>query len=278
MQGGLVSWFALRGASIEYFGVRRQLFGALHQPQRLRPRSTAVLLCNPFGEEASRAHRTYRVLATQLERAGYAALRFDYSGTGDSVGDSGAATVDAWVGDVASAAERLRTASGVARVTIVGLRFGATLAMLASARGEPRPRHLVLWDPVVEGVAYLRELVAQHRAYMRAEIGNGWQDRLQISADGTPAEALGAPIGAVLGAQIAAIDLAAVAPGADQVTVITTRVTPEIERLRLHLPASTRWLELAESPAWNTDAALNAMTVPMDVVQAVVARIEETSP
>jgi len=278
MQGALVSWFALRGASIEYFGVGRQLFGALHQPQRLRPRSTAVLLCNPFGEEASRAHRTYRVLATQLERAGYAALRFDYSGTGDSVGDSGAATVDAWVGDVASAAERLRTASGVARVTIVGLRFGATLAMLASARGEPRPRHLVLWDPVVEGVAYLRELVAQHRAYMRAEIGNGWQDRLQISADGTPAEALGAPIGAVLGAQIAAIDLAAVAPGADQVTVITTRITPEIERLRLHLPASTRWLELAESPAWNSDAALNAMTVPMDVVQAIVARIEETSP
>lgn len=278
MQGGLVSWFALRGASIEYFGVRRQLFGALHQPQRLRPRSTAVLLCNPFGEEASRAHRTYRVLATQLERAGYAALRFDYSGTGDSVGDSGAATVDAWVGDVASAAERLRTASGVARVTVVGLRFGATLAMLASARGEPRLRHLVLWDPVVEGAAYLRELIAQHRAYMRAEIGNGWQDRLRISADGAPAEALGAPIGAVLGAQIAAIDLAAVSPGADQVTVITTRVTPEIERLRLHLPASTRWLELAESPAWNTDAALNAMTVPMDVVQAVVARIEETSP
>jgi len=278
MQGALVSWFALRGASIEYFGVRRQLFGALHQPQRLRPRSTAVLLCNPFGEEASRAHRTYRVLATQLERAGYAALRFDYSGTGDSVGDSGAATVDAWVGDVASAAERLRTASGVARVTIVGLRFGATLAMLASARGELRPRHLVLWDPVVEGAAYLRELIAQHRAYMRAEIGDGWQDRLRIAADGTPAEALGAPIGAVLGAQIAAIDLAAVAPGADQVTVITTRITPEIERLRLHLPASTRWLELAESPAWNSDAALNAMTVPMDVVQAIVARIEETSP
>jgi uncharacterized protein len=236
-----------------------------------------VLLCNPFGEEASRAHRTFRVLATQLERAGYAALRFDYSGTGDSVGDSGAASIDAWVGDIASAADRLRTASGVARVTVVGLRFGATLAMLASARGELRPRHLVLWDPVVDGAAYLRELVAQHRAYMRAEIGEGWQDRLRI-ADGVPAEALGAPIGAVLGAQIATIELTGVAPGADQVTVITTRVTPEIERLRLHLPASTRWLEMAESPAWNTDAALNAMTVPMDIVQAVVARIEETSP
>ena len=187
-------------------------------------------------------------------------------------------TIDAWVGDVASAADRLRTASGVARITVVGLRLGAALAVLASARGELRPRHLVLWDPVVDGAAYLRELIAQHRAYMQAEIGAGWQDRLRIAADGSPAEALGAPIGPVLGAQLAAIDLLATAPAADQFTVITTRTTPEIERLRLQLPPSTRWLEMSESPAWNTDAALNAMTVPMDIVQAVVARIEETSP
>jgi pimeloyl-ACP methyl ester carboxylesterase len=264
--------------SIEYFGAGQQLLGALHQPQRLRPRGTAVLLCNPFGEEASRAHRIYRVLATQLERAGYASLRFDYSCTGDSLGDSDAATVDAWVGDVASAAERLRAGSGATRIVVVGLRFGATLAMLASARGELRPRHLVLWDPVVDGAAYLRELIAQHRAYMRAEIGAGWRDRLRIAADGAPAEALGAPIGPVLGAQIAAIDLAALARGAEQFTVVTTRVTPDIERLRSRLPGSTRWLEMAESAAWNSDAALNAMTVPMDIVQALVARIEEISP
>jgi hypothetical protein len=69
-----------------------------------------------------------------------------------------------------------------------------------------------------------------------------------------------------------------VAPHADQLTVITTRITPEIERLRPRLPAPTRWVEMAESPAWNSDAALNAMTVPMDIVQAIVARIEESSP
>src|SRR3954464_11609473 len=88
MRRGIVNWFALRGVRIEYFGAQHQLLGTLHRPQRLRPRSTAVLLCNPFGEEASRAHRMFRVLATQLERAGYPALRFDYSGTGDSLGDS----------------------------------------------------------------------------------------------------------------------------------------------------------------------------------------------
>ena len=30
--------------------------------------------------------------------------------------------------------------------------------------------------------------------------------------------------------------------------------------------------------AWNSDAALNATTVPMDVVQTLLARVEELSP
>src|ERR1700712_938246 len=154
MQDAIVNWFSLRGVSIEYFGAKRQLLGALHQPQRLRPRGTAVLLCNPFGEEASRAHRIYRLLATHLERAGYTALRFNYSGTGDSLGDSTAATVDAWIADISAAAERLQAASGATRIAVVGLRLGATLAMLASARGL-KIRHLLLWDPVVEGAVYL---------------------------------------------------------------------------------------------------------------------------
>ena len=199
MQDTIVNWFALRGVSIDYFGARRQLLGALHQPQRLQPRGTAVLLCNPFGEEASRVHRTYRVLATQLERAGYAGLRFDYSGTGDSLGESSEATIDAWVGDIVTAAERLRAVSGATRIAVIGLRLGAALAMLASARGDLRARHLLLWDPVVDGAAYLRELIAQHRAYMRSEIGEDWKDHLQIAADGAPGEALGAPIGACWG-------------------------------------------------------------------------------
>jgi pimeloyl-ACP methyl ester carboxylesterase len=278
MEDAIVNWFALPGVRIEYFGAKQQLLGALHRPQRLRPRGTAVLLCNPFGEEASRAHRMFRVLATQLERAGYAALRFDYSGTGDSLGDARDATVEDWIGDVATAADRLRAASGAPRIAVVGLRFGATVAMLASARRELRLRHLVLWDPIVDGAAYLRELVQQHRGYMRGEIGTGWVDRLQIGPGGVPAEALGTPVGGALGEQIAAIDLARVVPGAEQVTVITTRMTPDVAGLRPSLPAWTRWLEMTESPAWNGDAALNAMTVPIDIVRAIATRIEEVSP
>lgn len=263
--------------SFEYFGGGR-LLGALHHPQRIRGRTTAVLLCNPFGEEASRAHRTFRVLATQLERAGYAALRFDYSGTGDSQGESADATVDAWLADIAAASERLAAVAGGARLAIVGLRLGATLAALAAERGLVRPRHLLLWDPVVDGAAYLRELTAQHRAYMRYEMGPRYRDRLRARPDGTPRAALGAPISDALAAGIGAIDLAAGAPGAEQTTLLATRQAPELERLAARLPASARRIQLGESPAWNTDAALNAMTVPMDIVRALVARIEETCP
>ncbi|HEY0195196.1 MAG TPA: hypothetical protein VGC42_28975, partial [Kofleriaceae bacterium] len=214
----------------------------------------------------------------QLERAGLAALRFDYSGTGDSLGDGAAVSVEGWIRDVEVAAERLRAASGATRIAIVGLRFGATLAALANQRGLAT-RHLLLWDPVVDGAGYLTELAAQHRSYMQTELGDAWQDRLRRGRDGAPVEALGAPISDALGAQLAAIDLAAGASfPAEHVTVISTRTTPDVERLRPRLPGQARWIEMKESPAWNTDAALNAMTVPMDIVQALIARIEEISP
>lgn len=257
----------------------RPLLGALQIPQRLRSRSAAVLLCNPFGEEAARAHRTYRVLATQLERAGYGVLRFDYGGTGDSMGDSHDARLAGWLGDIELAAEELRAASGVRKLVAVGLRLGGTLAALATARGALRLRHLVMWDPVVDGTAYLRELAAQHRVYMRAELGPAYRDRLRVSADGLPAEALGAPISAALAADLAAIDLTTAELRAEQVTVIRTAPAADLDRLqrRLTEPAAT-WLELPGGAAWNSDAALNAAVVPMDIVQAVVARVEELSP
>ena len=259
---------------IEYFGASRQLLGAFHVAQRLQPRSTAVLLCNPFGEEASRSHRTFRVLATQLERTGFSVLRFDYSGTGDSLGSSEGASVDDWVHDIGVAAQKLLDVSGARGIALVGLRFGASLAMLATARGVLKPRHLLMWDPIVDGGAYLRELVAQHHSYMREEIGPSWEDRSRKHADGTPAEAFGAPITMGLAQALRGIDLAALSPPADQITVVTTKATPDNERLRTRLPAA-RWVEIPESTVWNSDAALNSMIVPMEIVQAIVTQLEK---
>lgn len=255
------------------------MLGTLHDPQRLRARSAAVLLCNPFGEEAARAHRIYRVLATQLERAGYASLRFDYRGTGDSLGRDDAASLDAWIADVVAAGDELRASSGAKRLVVVGLRLGATLAALATSRAGLRPRHLILWDPVVDGAAYLRDLAAAHRTYMRDEI-DGWTDRLPLTGDGFPTEALGAAIPPALGTPLAALDLAREPIAAELITVIRTSEDPALARLQAALGTSptVHWVAMAGSAAWNSDAALNAATVPMDIVTAMVTRIEETIP
>lgn len=247
----------------------------------MRARSASVLLCNPFGEEALRAHRIYRVLATQLERRGYAVMRFDYGGTGDSMGDSADVTVEGSIADVALAAAELRATSGAGKLVVIGLRLGATLAALATSRGGLRSRHLVMWDPVVDGSAYLSELAVMHRSYLREEMGEmDWQDRLRVSPEGVPAEALGTPISATFGAELGALDLAAYELRSDYVTVVATSDRGPIARLRQRLPdsPSARWLDVPSSAAWNSDAALNAAVVPMDVVQAVVARVEEVSP
>jgi pimeloyl-ACP methyl ester carboxylesterase len=255
----------------------RQLLGTLHSPQRLRPRSAAVLLCNPFGEEASRAHRIYRVLATQLERSGYSVLRFDYGGTGDSMGESEDVDLAGWLADVERAAEELRGGQP-RKLVAIGLRLGGTLAALASARGALRLRHLILWDPIVDGAAYVRELATMHRTYMRQELGMDW-DAGPVSAGGFPREALGAPIPEALAAELAAIDLSAEEPRTEHVTVFSTSTSGATDRLRRRLaPATTRWIDLPGSPSWNSDAALNAQVVPMEIVQAVVARVEELSP
>lgn len=267
-------------SAVFHFGSEeRYLLGTLHHTPRLRRRSAAVLMCNPMGEEASRAHRLYRVLAMQLDRAGYAAQRFDYFGTGDSAGDSKDFDVTASRTDIEVAAAELTRLSGVNRLVLVGLRLGATLAALAC---EPLcPRHLVMWDPVVDGSDYLRELAAAHRTYMKSEMGElGWRDRLRVDVNGVPDEALGTAITPLLAAGIASIDLAKSFPRAEHVTVISTRETAGMAKLRDRwsgLPGLF-WLDMPASVAWNSDAALNNATVPIDIVQSIVARIEELSP
>jgi alpha/beta superfamily hydrolase len=148
-----------------YFGdSRRPLFGIHHAPHATA-RRTGVVICHPFGQEYLRAHRSLRELAGRLADAGFHVLRFDYHGGGDSAGEPGEARVEGWLEDTTVALEEVREAAGSSRVALVGLRLGATLATLA-ARRSGGVEALVMWDPVTDGAAYLRELRAAHHAWL----------------------------------------------------------------------------------------------------------------
>jgi pimeloyl-ACP methyl ester carboxylesterase len=139
----------------------RRLFGLFHPAADAGGSDAAALLCNPFGQEAVRSHRLYRVLAERLAASGVASMRFDYHGTGDSPGDDEAGTLDGWVNDTRVALQELRKRSGARRLVCVGARLGAVVAARASVGAESVAK-LVLCDPVVNGPDYLAQMRVDH--------------------------------------------------------------------------------------------------------------------
>lgn len=135
------------------------LFGWYHECDLAPSRGTVAVLCPPIGPEYTRSHRSVRHLADRLARAGIPALRFDYHGVGDSPGsDEDPDRMGRWRASVVHAVEHARALSGCERVCLVGIRLGATLAALEAA--QARVDRLVLWNPVVKGRGYARELQA----------------------------------------------------------------------------------------------------------------------
>jgi pimeloyl-ACP methyl ester carboxylesterase len=136
------------------------LFGFYHPAEGPIVRSVGVVLCNPLGYEAMCVHRAYRSFAERLAARGFAALRFDYQGTGDSSGAAGdPGRVNAWLASIDAAIDDLRERAGVRAIALFGVRFGATLAAAVAARRGDIDG-LVLWAPSPSGRTYVRELRA----------------------------------------------------------------------------------------------------------------------
>lgn len=154
-----------------FFGQpQRQLFGYFHDGGYGADR--AALLCPPWGIEYENSHRALRLLAQRLSEAGYHVLRFDYSGTGDSWGETTDADLDRWQEDVATAIRELQTRSGCMDVTLIGLRLGAYVAATAAGRRAP-VASLVLWDPVSDGGVWAEELAS--RCAPERGLGDGYE-------------------------------------------------------------------------------------------------------
>jgi uncharacterized protein len=154
-----------------FFGTsQEQIFGVYHAPEGRAARNAAVVLCHPLGHEYLRAHRAFRNLAVALAGQGFHVLRFDYFGSGDSGGNAEQATVKRCVSDLASAIQELKDISGASKVSLIGLRLGATFAAhVASNRNDIE--RLLLWDPVLDGKVYLDDLQSLQREWLLDRLG-----------------------------------------------------------------------------------------------------------
>ena len=120
----------------------------------------AVLFCNALPQEATVAYRAVRLLADSLARVRVHSLRFDYYATGDSEGDSTELTIDGQLEDIAAAVEELKALCGAQEVYLVGMRFGALLALQAAVLRNDIAG-IIAWEPVCNGAAYAGELRGQ---------------------------------------------------------------------------------------------------------------------
>jgi exosortase A-associated hydrolase 2 len=141
------------------------LFGMLHTPAGA-PR-LGFVTCHPFAEEKLWSHRVFVSTARSLAQAGHAVLRFDFTGAGDSGGDTSQSSLELYLQDLAAAVSELeRRVPGLERIGLIGLRLGASVAALLAERAAGdetlarlRSAPLILWDPVVDGEAHFQELL-----------------------------------------------------------------------------------------------------------------------
>jgi len=262
----------------------RELFGCLHLPEGRSPRGTGIVICPPVGHEYTRAHRAFRVGAQRLARAGFPVFRFDLTGCGDSFGDASDAGVDRWLADTRQAIEQ--TASHCGTIVVLGRRLGGTLGLLAS-RDDPRVEGIVLWDPVIRGSDYLRELRALHdhfTAQYHGTVSVPLED--PNAARVGDVELLGQRFPDSLLSDLEQLDLlASTAPTDSKLSVrrslvIDTATSPSQQALQAHFESLGVAIESEHAPdpdAWQIDDLLKQV-VPNEVLGRISRWLEEGYP
>jgi alpha/beta superfamily hydrolase len=192
---------------------RKRLFGVLHEPQSAAPgRDLAVVFCAPLFEEKLWSHRVMVNFARFLAAQGVGVLRHDYFGDGESEGRFEDASVSSRVADIVDAVQFCRGELQVEHVYVLGLCYGATLALCATLR-ERAGDGVVAWAPVMDGRRYANELLRAHLTSQMVLHRKILHDRAalvqQIRADGT-VNIEGYEIGRALYGEMIELDLMAV--------------------------------------------------------------------
>jgi alpha-beta hydrolase superfamily lysophospholipase len=173
-----------------------RLFGMHHRPAgsgRRAPRR-GVVLCHALAEEKLWSHRVYVSLARELAAQGFAVLRFDCRGEGDSDLEFEEATLASRVEDaLRAAAVLLEREPQLRRCVFLGHRMGAVVAARAAAQAPDLAEALIAWDPIESGSVYLMQwlrsalasqLVATGRAPTRSALVKALEEGRTVTIDG----------------------------------------------------------------------------------------------
>lgn len=120
------------------------------------PAVGSVLYLPPFAEEMNRLRNHASAAARAMAGAGWRCLLLDPFGTGESDGDTEAATWERWHADGLAALQWLRR-QGSGPVVLWGARTGALLAGELARSAADTISRVLLWQPVTDGGLYLNQ-------------------------------------------------------------------------------------------------------------------------
>ena len=234
-----------------------------------------LVLCRPLGQEAVRTAAVYRVLSDRMAREGCVSLRFDYHGTGDSPGEEDDQEMAGWTDDTMAAHEQLHSSDGVPVISF-GMGLGATLALQSALNAKTAPSHLVLWEPVLNGPAYIQALLESHREELAREFGQPWVRLLRrgkVTEPTLPGNVLGFEIGMRLANDLQKLPQMNLAPALDRGIRVTCAVHAEQRPLFAELEGNPLLtMQTVEARTnWMLSQAMGTAIVPGDLSRTLLS-------
>lgn len=251
------------------FGKKR-LYGIYHEANPVCERDSGIVICHPLGLEYIRCYWALKQLAILLARDGHHVIRFDYSHTGNSAGESNEANVDMWCEDILTAIQELQDIAAPTHISMVGLRFGAILAAKVS---ETYPlKKMVLWEPVTSGKEHLRQLqflnAGEHENNVRY-----YQPR-NLNPDAI--DLLGFPYPAHLRESMSKEILAEKKVGTQKIAIIAEEEGAELNQAILSWTQQNVRVDFTKTPEpgnWNNQHLLNDSFIPTQTLDIIVNKI-----
>ncbi len=151
--------------AVTIFNQNQKIFGMLHRPLHTSEAPPLVVFCHGFASNKIGTNRCYVTLAEQLSKAGFASLRFDFRGSGDSEGAISQMTFEDFISDAVAVLEMARTLPGIdsQKIALFGSSLGATVSVFAAARFQ-KIAAMVLWAPIAEGARWMRDFMQSQAA------------------------------------------------------------------------------------------------------------------
>jgi exosortase A-associated hydrolase 2 len=246
-------------------------FCLYHRPAADRENRGAFIYVHPFAEEMNKSRRMAALQARSFASAGFGVLQIDLFGCGDSSGDFRDARWQIWKDDLTSAMKWLEDRM-VMPVSLWGLRLGALLAFDFAMDSKSPLDRLFLWQPVMNGEAFLTQFLRMRLA-SEMLVGGGQKTTTQglrsALAAGQSLEVAGYELAPALAANIDALNAAnlvltdtpihwfeLVAEAGRSLPPATARIAKAWEQhgvdLHMHLlPGAAFWAsqEITECPA-----------------------------